>query len=157
MRSMSSSNRPSVLGFVSIRPATSSSTSFSRAPTSTSPRPSLGTCTASYPASRTLAGFVPWAESGMQTFRRSPPDREPWYARITKRPVSSPHAPAGGCNVARAIPVISQSARSRRQSSSSEPWTVDAGWSGCARWNPGSCATFSAIFGLYFIEHDPSG
>ena len=80
-----------------------------------------------------------------------------WKARIISRPVSSPHAPAGGCRVARAMPVISQSARSSRHSSSSAPCTVASGCSGCRRANPGSAAAASASFGLYFIEHDPSG
>ena len=72
-------------------------------------------------------------------------------------PVSSPDAPAGGCSVARCMPVISHSARSRRYSSSSAPWTLSSGWCGCSRWNPGMAAMVSATFGLYFIEHDPSG
>ena len=55
---------------VSIRPATDSSTSLASAPTSTSPRASERTGTASNPARRTLAGFVPCAESGMITRRR---------------------------------------------------------------------------------------
>ena len=92
----------------------------------------------------------------MITFVRGFP-RSWWYARMMSRPVISPHAPAGGCNVARAIPVISQSASSRRQSISREPCTVASGWRGCVRWNPGSAATVSAILGLYFIVHDPSG
>jgi len=76
---------------------------------------------------------------------------------MIKSPVISPHAPAGGCRVAAAMPVISHSPRSRRQSISSPPWTVASGWSGCSRWKPGSAATVSAIFGLYFIVHEPSG
>ncbi len=76
---------------------------------------------------------------------------------MIRSPVISPHAPAGGCSVARAMPVISHSARSSRQSSSSVPCTVESGWSGCARWKPGNAATVSATFGLYFIVHEPSG
>ncbi len=100
--------------------------------------------------------MVPCAESGIAIFVRGFPDLA-WCARMISSPVSSPQAPAGGCSVARAIPVISQSARSRRHSSSSAPWVVESGWSGWSRWNPGSCAMASAIFGLYFIEHEPSG
>ena len=72
-------------------------------------------------------------------------------------PVISPQAPAGGCSVARAMPVISQSASLERQSIARVPWTVESGCSGCARWNPGNAATVSATFGLYFIVHEPSG
>jgi len=50
---------------------------------------------------------VPCAESGMITFRRVSPFRA-WWARMISRPVSSPHAPAGGWSVARAVPVIAQ-------------------------------------------------
>ena len=71
--------------------------------------------------------------------------------------MSSPQAPAGGCRVARAIPVISQSARSSRHMSSRVPWTVRSGCAGWIRANPGACASTSATFGLYFIEHEPSG
>ena len=76
---------------------------------------------------------------------------------MINRPVISPHAPAGGCSVARAMPVISHSASSRRQSISRVPCIVESGWSGCVRWNPGRAATVSAALGLYFIVHEPSG
>ncbi len=59
--------------------------------------------------------------------------------------------------MARAIPVISQSASSSRQSISSAPWAVRSGCNGCIRWNPGNAATVSATFGLYFMVHEPSG
>ena len=62
-----------MLGLVSMSPATSSSTSFSSTLTSTSPRASDGTGTASNPARCTLAGFVPCEESGMMTFVLPPP------------------------------------------------------------------------------------
>ena len=51
---------------------------------------------------------MPWAESGMITLWRS----SPWascQARMSSRPVSSPAAPAAGCRVAAAMPVISHS------------------------------------------------
>ena len=86
-----------------------------------------------------------------------PPPRSWWYARMISSPVISPHAPAGGCSVARAIPVISQSARSSRHSISSAPCAVWSGCSGCIRWNPGNAATVSATLGLYFMVHEPSG
>ena len=95
MPTISSSNRPSVFGLVSMSPATSSSTSFSSWPRSTSPRASDGTCTTVYPESATLAGFVPCAESGMITLDRGEPFFA-WNARMMSRPVSSPDAPAGG-------------------------------------------------------------
>ena len=139
-----------------MSPATSSSTSFSSAERSTRPRASDGTCTASYPAMVTDAGFVPCAESGITIFLRAAPFFE-WNARMMSRPVSSPDAPAGGWNVHRDIPVSSQRASSSRHNSSSAPWMVPSGWCGCSRWNPGIAATVSATFGLYFIEHDPRG
>ena len=76
---------------------------------------------------------------------------------MSNSPVISPHAPAGGCRVARAIPVISQSARSSRHRSSSVPCAVSSGCSGWSRENPGRFAAVSATFGLCFIEHEPSG
>ena len=70
-----SSNRPSVFGFVSIRPATSSSTSARRAVDVDEPaRVRRARCTAWYPPRRTLAGFVPCAESGIRTFERGVPE-----------------------------------------------------------------------------------
>jgi hypothetical protein len=76
---------------------------------------------------------------------------------MISRPVISPHAPAGGCSVARVIPVISHSAASSRQRSSRVPWIVSAGCSGCNREKPGNPAAVSATLGLYFIEQDPRG
>jgi hypothetical protein len=58
------------------------------------------------------AGFVPCPESGMSTFVGV----RPWaacQARIMRRPVSSPWAPAAGCNVAAVIPVMRHRASSR--------------------------------------------
>ena len=74
---------------------------------------------------------------GDQHLRRRRPGRSAWNARMISRPVISPQAPAGGCRVARAMPVISHSARSSRQSSSSMPCTVWSGCSGCSRWIAG--------------------
>ena len=76
---------------------------------------------------------------------------------MISRPVSSPQAPAGGWSVARAIPVISQSARSRRHRQLERALDRVVGLSGCALENPEAAPPLSATFGLYFIEHDPSG
>ena len=68
--SMFSSKRPSVDGFVSIRPAVCSSTFARRSSTSMLPRGSVLTCVSSKPAIVTEAGFVPCAVSGTTIFRR---------------------------------------------------------------------------------------
>ena len=57
---------------------------------------------------------------------------------MISRPVSSPHAPAGGCSVARAIPVISHSGALEPPEQLERPCTVWSGCSGCTRWNPGA-------------------
>ena len=119
-------------------------------------RASDGTGTAWKPASATLAGFVPCAESGIRTVVRALPCSA-WKARMTSSPVISPQAPAGGCSVARAMPVISHMACSSLHRSSRAPCTVSSGCRGWIRWKPGRAATVSAIFGLCFIVHDPSG
>ncbi len=59
------SKMPRVLGFVSIRPAVWGPTTLFRASRSTPPSSSEGTSTVLKPAITALAGFVPWAESGM--------------------------------------------------------------------------------------------
>jgi hypothetical protein len=68
--SIDSSKRPSVEGFVNIRPAVPSSTLARRSSTSMFPRGSVLTGVTSYPAIVTLAGFVPCAVSGMTIFLR---------------------------------------------------------------------------------------
>ena len=121
MDRMSSSKSPNVLGLVSMIPATSSSSTAWSASTSTQPRRSLGTVTTSKPPSVTDAGLVPWAESGMITLCRVCPLASN-QARMSSSPVSSPAAPAAGCRVAAAMPVISHSAASSSTRSSSHPW-----------------------------------
>src|SRR5207249_2304401 len=117
-----------------------------------------GTVVTSYPPRVTDAGLVPWAESGMITRRRvAPSPRSAWNARMSNSPVSSPAAPAGGCNVAACMPVIAQSVSDSSTSSSSQPWMVDTGAAGWTLANPASEATSSQSLGLYFIVHDPSG
>ena len=74
---MFSSKTPSVFGLVSIRQATWSSTFARRSSRSTPPRSSVATLTTSYPAIVTVAGFVPWAVSGVSTLVRSSP-RSAW-------------------------------------------------------------------------------
>ena len=150
------SNRPRVLGLVIMNAATSVSRTFSSASRSTRPSGLLATVVTSNPASRTDAGLVPWAASGMTTRRRGSL-RASWWARMISSPVSSPWAPAAGWKVAAASPVSSHRACSRRASSSSAPCTCSAGWAGCSRANPGRAAAVSATFGLYFMVQDPSG
>ena len=123
---------------------------------STQPRSSLGTVVTSYPPKVTDAGLVPWAESGMITRWRSWPLAS-WKARMSRSPVSSPAAPAAGCRVAAAMPVISHSASSSSTSSSSQPWVRAAGAAGWTSASPGRAATASQTLGLYFMVHEPSG
>ena len=150
------SNRPRVLGLVIMKAATSVSSTFSSAARSTRPSGLLATVVTSNPASRTEAGLVPWAASGMTTRRRGSL-RASWWARMISSPVSSPWAPAAGWKVAAASPVSWHRACSRRASSSSAPWTCSAGWAGWSRANPGRAAADSATLGLYFMVQDPSG
>ena len=100
--------------------------------------------------------MVPWAVSGVRTFVRLSP-RSSWYARVRSSPASSPCEPALGCSDRCGSPAISASARSRRHISSRAPWAYSSSWSGCRRACPGSAATRSFTFGLYFIVHEPSG
>ena len=62
---MLGSNKPKVLGMVSIKTAVRESESSRRLDTSTLPFESDLTVTTSNPAIAAEAGFVPWAESGM--------------------------------------------------------------------------------------------
>jgi hypothetical protein len=84
----------------------------------------------------------------------------PWawcQARISSRPVSSPDAPAAGCSVAAAMPVISHSVSSTSTIRANQPWVNEAGAAGWTPANPGRAATASQTLGLYFIVHEPSG
>ena len=71
--------------------------------------------------------------------------------------MSSPAAPAAGCRVAAAIPLMAQSASSSSTSTASQPWVSEAGRAGCAPASPGIAATASQTLGLYFIVQLPSG
>ncbi len=104
----------------------------------------------------TLAGFVPWAVSGMMMRLGSRPSAR-WAARMTSRPVSSPCAPAAGCSVVACRPEISASQRSSSCISSSAPCSSDSGWYGWRPEKPSSRAATSLTRGLYFIVHEPSG
>jgi hypothetical protein len=70
---MRSSNSPSVLGLVIIRPAICgprSATTWRSAARSMLPRASDGSSITSSPAMVTVAGLVPWAELGISTWLR---------------------------------------------------------------------------------------
>ncbi len=85
---------------------------------------------------------------------------DPWascHARMSSSPVSSPAAPAAGCRVAAAMPVISHRTSSSSTISASQPWVSEAGAAGWTPASPGSPATVSHTFGLYFMVHEPSG
>ena len=154
---MFGSNRPRVLGFVSIRPAVSGPAAARSASRSTPPRALEGTATTVNPAMAADAGLVPWAESGTRILVRAASPRDWWYRRISKRPVYSPWAPAAGCMVMPAMPVISHSSFSARYSTSKAPWAVPAGCSGCSSAKPGRAASASLTRGLYFMVQEPSG
>jgi hypothetical protein len=103
------------------------------------------------------AGFVPCAESGTRIrFLREFP-RAACHARIMRMPVSSPCAPAEGWRLTLWNPPISAIMPCRPKSSAIAPCAVDGSCKGCSRAKPGSRATASLTFGLYFIVQDPRG
>ena len=65
------SKMPTVLGFVSIRPAVSGPTAARSASRSTQPSSPEGMFTTWKPHIAAVAGFVPWAESGTMIFVRA--------------------------------------------------------------------------------------
>ena len=77
--------------------------------------------TISKPAIAALAGFVPWAESGMITFFLISPFFSKYFLIIIM-PVNSPCAPAIGCRVTASIPVIIFKVSCNLYINSSEPW-----------------------------------
>ena len=149
------SKRPRVLGLVSIRAAVSSSITDSTASGAITPLDS-SIETIEKPASAELAGFVPWAVSGIITFFLGLP-LSLKYAAIISMPHNSPWAPAAGCSVTASIPLISPKKPSSSYMSRRAPWLSSSGWYGWTFENPGSLAISSFIFGLYFMVHEPSG
>ena len=101
-----SSNKPKVFGWVSIIPATSSFILLFKSSISTRPLLSVPSSTGVYPASITLAGFVPCALSGIKTIFLFKLLCVSWYLRINNNPTNSPCEPADGCKVNADIPVI---------------------------------------------------
>ena len=147
---------PSVLGFVSIKAATSSFMADSRASRLTHPWASDFKLSTLYPAITALAGLVPWAESGIRTF----------LTRIPSLCQTSPnhhHACqlTTGAGWGLQTDRIHSSDFSQQVTSvfkiSRLPCTKSSGASGCVAAIPSSRATRSLIFGLYFIVQDPSG
>ena len=65
--------------------------------------------------------------------------------------------PAAGWSVTASRPVISARNRSISAMSCSAPWERDEGSRGWAAANPRRFASFSLIFGLYFMVQDPMG
>ena len=72
-------------------------------------------------------------------------------------PVSSPCAPAAGCRLIAAKPLISRSSSASSHCSSRLPCAIGSGSKGCESVKPGRRAAHSFTFGLYFIVHEPSG
>ena len=102
------SNNPSVFGLVIINTAVSGPTFDLRSSRSTRPFSPLLMVTVSKPASAAEAGLVPCAESGASTLRRWVSPRSRKYAAATNNAVSSPCAPAAGCNDTAGSPEISE-------------------------------------------------
>ena len=106
----------------------------------------------------TLAGFVPWAVSGIDDLASRSSPRSSKYARISVRPVSSPCDPAAGCSVTASSPTTSASIRSQPPHQLERALgalvvlvrvqVAEAGRAPPAR---------SLTRGLYFIVHEPSG
>ena len=129
----------------------------SRASTSTSPRGSEGIWTTRYPDSVTLAGLVPCAESGMTIVGpRLPPlgverahdEQARQLARRAGRRLQRGAVHAGDL-AQRALQPVEELER---------PLHALLGLVRVQRAGTRACAaTVSATFGLYFIEHDPSG
>src|SRR4030042_2012914 len=76
---------------------------------------------------------------------------------MIRSPVSSPAAPAGGWNVARAIAVSSHRNRSASSRTPGAPGAKAAGVAGWSRAKPGRSAAQSATWGLYFMVQEPRG
>ena len=108
------------------------------------------------PLSAHVAGLVPWALSGMNTFLGERPC-DWWKARIIMIPVSSPCAPAEGWSEQPSIPLTSQSMSASLPMISRVPCASASGVIGWRWRNPGIRAAHSLILGLYFMVHDPSG
>ena len=104
-----------------------------------------------------VAGLVPCAVSGTMTSVRFLSFCASKYARAAKMPVSSPCAPAAGCSVNAARPVISLSISCRLYKISSVPCTASSGAKGWALASGSSTLNTSYAFGLYFIVQEPSG
>ena len=156
--SMSRSQMPRVFGSVTISAATLSSSSRSSAARSIEPSAALGTSVTSKPAMAAEAGLVPCALSGTSTRRRLASSPRRSIARRTiSMPASSPCAPAAGARLTADSPVIAASSCWRSSSRRSVPCVSAAGASGCRSANPGSVASWSSTFGLYFIVQEPSG
>ncbi len=112
--------------------------------------------TAVSPLRAHVAGLVPCALSGMNTFFGERPCAS-WKARIIIMPVSSPWAPAEGWREQPSIPLTSHSIEASFHMISSVPCASASGVIGWRRRNPGIRAAHSLILGLYFMVHDPSG
>ena len=153
---MSSSNRPSVFGLVSMMPATSSSSTDRSAAMST--QPAVVARDGRRPRSRprvTDAGLVPWAESGMITLWRT----------LAPGLVPGPHQQQPGQLAGRAGRRLQRGGghaghlaeRLLELDQQRQPALGRArpGPPGGRRPGPGSPATVSHTFGLYFMVHEP--
>ena len=104
----------------------------------------------------TLAGFVPWAVSGMMMRLRVAPLRLVVGAHDS-RPVSSPWAPAAGCSVVASMPAISASQLLELVHELESPLDERLRLVGMQAGEALEAATTSLTLGLYFIVQEPSG
>ena len=156
MAIISRSNKPQVLGFVSMIAATSVPSFDLKTSRSTRPCEFAGRVSTANPSAAAVAGLVPWADSGASTFVRGSP-RAAKAALIVAMPQNSPWAPAA-CDMATAgIPVKVFSQKANWSISSSAPCTVERGCIGWRSAKPGRRASFSFSRGLCFMVHEPSG
>ena len=154
---MSVSKSPRVLGLVIMMPAVVGPTASRRTPRSRRPSDFDAMVTGFMPAITTEAGLVPWAESGMSTSMRSASPLARWKARMASMPRNSPWAPAAGCRLQAAKPVISHKASWSNLRAQSNPWMSASSCSGWRVVKPGRAATRSLIRGLYFMVQLPRG
>ena len=105
--SMFNSNNPKVEGKVSIKTEVFSFAFDLRSSISISPSSVVFTVTDSNPAIDAEAGFVPWAESGINATVFSFIPLIFWYSLAINNPAYSPWAPARGANDTPGNPVIS--------------------------------------------------
>ncbi len=121
------------------------------------PWASQATATTRKPAITALAGFVPWAETGMRHTSRWASPRLRWYARTVSSPAYSPWAPELGWSETAEKPVTSASQRSRSANISWYPRAWSRGANGWSFPSSGHVTGSISEVPLSFMVHEPSG